>query len=101
FLVAACATVLVGTLYPLLLEMATGEKISVGPPFFNATFLPLAVPLLLLVPFGQLLAWKRGDLLGASQRLVAAGLLSLATLIFVIAWTSGGAVLAPCAIALA
>ena len=35
FLVAACATVLVGTLYPLLLEMLTGEKISVGPPFFN------------------------------------------------------------------
>lgn len=39
FLVAACATVFVGTLYPLLLEMLTGEKISVGPPFFNWTFI--------------------------------------------------------------
>jgi cytochrome c-type biogenesis protein CcmF len=47
FLVAACATVLVGTLYPLLLEMVTGEKISVGPPFFNWTFVPLAIPLLI------------------------------------------------------
>jgi cytochrome c-type biogenesis protein CcmF len=101
FLTTACATVLVGTLYPLVLETLTGEKISVGAPFFNLTFGPLFVPLLVAVPFGPLLAWKRGDLLGASQRLVAAGLLSLATLIFVIAWTSGGAVLAPCAIALA
>ncbi len=101
FLTTACATVLVGTLYPLVLETLTGEKISVGAPFFNLTFGPLFVPLLIAVPFGPLLAWKRGDLLAASQRLVAAGLASLAALIFVIAWTSGGAVLAPCAIALA
>ena len=55
----------VGTLYPLALEALTGDKISVGPPFFNLTFVPLMVPLLLAVPFGPLLAWKRGDLLGA------------------------------------
>ena len=72
FLVAGCATVLVGTLYPLLLEMLTGEKITVGPPFFNSTFVPLAIPLLLIVPFGQALAWKRGDVLAAAQRLFAA-----------------------------
>jgi len=95
FLVAACATVLVGTLYPLLLEMATGEKISVGPPFFNATFLPLAVPLLLLVPFGQLLAWKRGDVLAAAQRLYAAFGLALVVGIVALALTWGGPVLAP------
>ena len=46
FLTAACATVFVGTLYPLALEALTGAKISVGPPFFNATFGPLFVPLL-------------------------------------------------------
>ena len=71
FLVTACATVFVGTLYPLALEALTGEKISVGAPFFNATFGPLFVPLLIAVPFGPLLAWKRGDLLGvgaASRR---------------------------------
>ena len=59
FLTAACVTVFVGTLYPLALEALTGEKISVGPPFFNATFAPLFVPLLLAMPFGPLLGWKR------------------------------------------
>src|SRR5581483_2654516 len=72
FLVSACATVFTGTLYPLALEALTGEKISVGAPFFNLTFGPLLVPLLLAIPFGPLMAWKRGDLLGAAQRLVAA-----------------------------
>ena len=72
FLVTACATVFVGTLYPLALEALTGDKISVGAPFFNATFGPLFVPLLLAVPFGPLLAWKRGDLLGVAQRLIGA-----------------------------
>ena len=76
FLTAACATVFVGTLYPLALEALTGEKISVGPPFFNATFGPLFVPLLLAMPFGPLLGWKRGDLLGAAQRLLAAAMLA-------------------------
>ncbi len=72
FLTTAAATVLTGTLYPLALEALTGEKISVGAPFFNLTFGALVVPLLLLVPFGPLLAWKRGDLFGAAQRLFAA-----------------------------
>ena len=72
-LTAACATVLFGTLYPLALEVLTGDKISVGAPFFNLTFGPLFVPLLLAVPFGPMLAWKRGDLLGVAQRLLAAG----------------------------
>ena len=66
FLIAAAATVLVGTLYPLALEALTGDKISVGAPFFNLTFGPLMVPLLMAVPFGPLLAWKRGDLYGVS-----------------------------------
>src|SRR5207245_2392377 len=52
FLVSACATVFVGTLYPLALEGTTGDKISVGAPFFNATFGPLFVPLLVALSFG-------------------------------------------------
>ena len=71
-LTTAAATVLIGTLYPLALEAVTGSKISVGPPFFNMTFGLLMLPLMLVVPFGPLLAWKRGDLLGAGQRLFAA-----------------------------
>ncbi|GJE29482.1 heme lyase CcmF/NrfE family subunit [Methylobacterium organophilum] len=95
FLVAACATVLVGTLYPLLLEMLTGEKISVGPPFFNWTFVPLAIPLLVIVPFGQTLAWKRGDVAAASQRLMLAFGLALVAGLATLALTWGGPVMAP------
>jgi cytochrome c-type biogenesis protein CcmF len=101
FLTTACATVFVGTLYPLALEVLTGDKISVGAPFFNLTFAPLFLPLLLAVPFGPLLAWKRGDLLGAAQRLVAAGIAALITFAVVWAWIRGGSTLAPLAIGLA
>jgi cytochrome c-type biogenesis protein CcmF len=73
-LTTACATVFIGTLYPLALETLSGEKISVGPPYFNLTFAPIMVPLLLAIPFGPYLGWKRGDLYGAAQRLTAAGL---------------------------
>ena len=66
FLTTAAATVLVGTLYPLLVEAVGGDKISVGAPFFNLTFGLLMVPLLLIVPFGPMLAWKRGDLFASS-----------------------------------
>jgi cytochrome c-type biogenesis protein CcmF len=69
--------VLLGTLYPLLLEALTGDKISVGPPFFNLTFGPLMIPLLLAVPFGPILAWKRGNLGMALERLWWAGAASL------------------------
>jgi cytochrome c-type biogenesis protein CcmF len=100
-LATSCATVFIGTLYPLALEATTGAKISVGAPFFNATFLPLTVPLLLILPFGQTLAWKRGDLLGVAQRLaVAMGVATLVTLALL--WiTRGGQVAAPLGIGLA
>ena len=101
FLTTACATVFVGTLYPLALEVLTGDKISVGAPFFNLTFAPLFVPLLIAVPFGPLLAWKRGDLLGAAQRLSAAGIIALIAVAVLWAWTRGGSALAPLAIGLA
>ena len=97
----ACATVFIGTLYPLGLEVLTGERISVGAPFFNLTFAPLFVPLLLALPFGPLMAWKRGDLLGAAQRLYAAGIAALIAIAVLWAWTRGGSTLAPLAIGLA
>jgi cytochrome c-type biogenesis protein CcmF len=100
FLTTACATVFIGTLYPLALEVLTDDKISVGPPFFNLTFAPLFVPLMIAMPFGPMLAWKRGDLLGAMQRLLAAGIAALVALALVWAWTGGGSTLAPLAIGL-
>ena len=76
-LTTACATVFVGTLYPLALEALTGDKISVGAPFFNLTFAPLFIPLLVAVPFGPMLAWKRADLPGVTQRLLGAFVVTL------------------------
>ncbi len=72
FLSAAAATVLLGTLYPLILEAVTGETISVGPPYFNLTFTPLMAVALIILPAGPLLAWKRADLKGVVQRLTLA-----------------------------
>ncbi len=99
-LVTCAATVLIGTLYPLVLEAATGDKISVGPPFFNMTFGPLMLLLLAVMPFGPLLAWKRGDLLGAAQRLLAALAIALAVAVFCYAMLHRGPWLAPFGIAL-
>ncbi len=73
-LTASCGVVLVGTLYPLALEAVTGDKISVGAPFFNSTVVWISMPLLLAVCFGLFLTWKRGDLTETARRLgVAAG----------------------------
>jgi cytochrome c-type biogenesis protein CcmF len=74
---AATVTVLLGTLFPLIREAATGESISVGPPYFNLTFTPLMAALLILLPAGPLLSWKRGDTLGVMQRLGLAAILAL------------------------
>ena len=99
-LTTACAAVFVGTLYPLALEAVTGEKISVGGPFFNYTFVPLIVPLLIAVPFGPMLAWKRGDIVAAGQRLLGAASLALIVMVAVLAWQQKGPWLAPFGIGL-
>ena len=75
-LATATATVLLGTLYPLALEILGGSKISVGAPYFNATFVPLMVPLFVALPVGAMLAWKRADLGGVAGRLGFAALVS-------------------------
>jgi cytochrome c-type biogenesis protein CcmF len=101
FLTTACLTVFVGTLYPLALEALTGAKISVGGPFFNLTFGPLFVALMFAMPFGPLLAWKRGDLLGVAQRLMTAFAVGLAAVAAAFAIKGGVSVLAPFGVGLA
>jgi cytochrome c-type biogenesis protein CcmF len=100
-LTTACLTVLVGTLYPLALEALTGAKISVGPPFFNLTFGPLFVILMCVMPFGPLLPWKRGDLLGVGERLMAAFGLGIAVIVILFALEDGHPILAPFGVGLA
>jgi len=101
FLTTCCLTVLVGTLYPLALEAVTGAKISVGGPFFNLTFGPLFLMLMCAMPFGPLLAWKRGDLLGVSQRLMAAFAAGIAAVAIAFAAEGRGSLLAPFGVGLA
>jgi cytochrome c-type biogenesis protein CcmF len=82
FLVAACACVFVGTLYPLVLDALNGTKISVGPPYFALTFAPIFFALLFLVPFGPKLGWRRADLKAAWRSLYPAlGLAAVAALV--------------------
>ncbi|MCQ4233331.1 heme lyase CcmF/NrfE family subunit [Pseudomonas stutzeri] len=57
-LVVATAMILLGTLYPLLLDALSGAKLSVGPPYFNAMFVPLMAALLLALAVGILVRWK-------------------------------------------
>ncbi len=76
-LTASCGVVLVGTLYPLALEAITGDKISVGAPFFNSTVVWIFMPLLLAICFGMFLTWKRGDLASAARRLGVAAAAAL------------------------
>jgi cytochrome c-type biogenesis protein CcmF len=85
-LTTGAATVFVGTLYPLFLDAVGGPKLSVGFPFFNRSFVPLMVPMLIAVAVGPLLAWKRGDLAAAMQRLWAA-------LVVVVVFVIGGLVM--------
>jgi len=90
---AACATVLLGTLYPLFLEAVTGDKVSVGPPFYNRTFVPIMAPLVLAMAVGPFLSWKRADLAGVLGRLklgFAATILAAAIALYL----QGGPVLA-------
>jgi cytochrome c-type biogenesis protein CcmF len=68
-LTVATATVFIGTLYPLVLDAVGGGKISVGAPYFNATFIPIMTPLVIAMAIGPMLAWKRGDLWAALGRL--------------------------------
>jgi len=63
------ATVLLGTLYPLFLDLVSGAKVSVGPPFFNATFVPICAPLFAALCVGPFLGWKRAELWPALARL--------------------------------
>ncbi|TNF23095.1 MAG: heme lyase CcmF/NrfE family subunit [Rhodobacteraceae bacterium] len=76
-LATATGTVLFGTLYPLFLEALTGDKISVGPPFYNASFVPIMLPLVFVMALGPFLTWKRADLRGVLQRLRAVAAISV------------------------
>lgn len=78
FLVVTAGTVLLGTLYPLALDALDLGKISVGPPYFEAVFVPLMLPVLLFMSIGPFVAWKQGSVRRAWHELRGTVLVSLA-----------------------
>jgi cytochrome c-type biogenesis protein CcmF len=80
-LLVATGTVFLGTFYPLIVDLVTKDKISVGPPFFSMTFVPIMIPLLVAMAVGPMLKWKRSDLKQALTRLKIPAMAAAALLV--------------------
>ncbi|MSO91835.1 MAG: heme lyase CcmF/NrfE family subunit [Rhodospirillales bacterium] len=100
-MMTGAAAVLLGTLYPLFLDAVGGAKVSVGPPFFNATFVPLMIPMIAAMAVGPLLAWKRGDLAAAMKRLWVAAAAAAMVALFIWQMQGDGAIFGALGIGLA
>uniref|UniRef100_UPI003B3B4019 heme lyase CcmF/NrfE family subunit n=1 Tax=Sphingomonas sp. TaxID=28214 RepID=UPI003B3B4019 len=100
-LTAILGIVLVGTLYPLAIEGITGEKLSVGPPYFNAAAGPLALILVALLAAGPLMRWRRDRVGPLLRRVAPAGGVAIAALVALVILTPGMGVLPLLGLALA
>ncbi len=86
-LTVAAGSVLLGTLYPLIVDALGGAKLSVGPPYFNLVFVPLMAPAMFLMGIGPIARWKKASLPELAKRLrwaFAVSVLSAVTLPFVL-----------------
>mgnify|MGYP005985988185 FL=1 len=92
--------VFVGTIWPLIAEMAFGRVLSVGPPFFDAAFTPFMVVLALALPLGSMLSWKRAKLSRVWAKLWPFAVLAIAIGTLVYAMQSGRSALGPIGVAL-
>ncbi|MCF6272569.1 MAG: heme lyase CcmF/NrfE family subunit [Rhodobacteraceae bacterium] len=97
----SAAVVLVGTMWPLVIEFATGEKISVGPPFFDMAFTPFMIVLVMALPIGSILPWKRANL-GRSMKPLW-GVMAISVTLGALVWSlqTGGRIIAPIGMTLA
>lgn len=82
-LVAAAGSVLLGTMYPLLMDALGAGKISVGPPYFDAVFVAIMAPGLFLMGLGPLAKWKKASLPEISTRLKLAAVVSVISALLV------------------
>jgi cytochrome c-type biogenesis protein CcmF len=101
FILSACATVLLGTLYPMFAELISNDKITVGAPYFQVSFIPLiAVPLIFagLTPF---MAWKKASLNRAVNSAAPAILATLSAVFLVLAFAKSEIISALCGFGLA
>jgi cytochrome c-type biogenesis protein CcmF len=100
-LTVGAATVFLGTLYPLFLDAIGGDKVSVGPPYYNVTFVPLMTPMIVAMGVGPLLSWKRADLGAALAKLKVAFAVTVAVVLGTWYVKTGGPVIAILAIGFA
>ena len=80
-LVGLCAVIFFGTFFPLISEAVTGDKASVGPPWFDQYVVPLALVLVLLSGIGPLIAWRRASAAGARRNLLRPALFGVAVVV--------------------
>ena len=85
-MVVACATVLLGTIYPLLIEALTNSKISIGEPYYNSTVVPIMLPAILIMGVGPILSWGKDSGLRIAKKISPTLLITLlmTIIIFVI-----------------
>lgn len=98
---AGAFTVFLGTFYPLVVDLIGGDKISVGPPYYNRTFVPILTPLLIAMAVGPALKWKRDELRAALKRLNIAAIVAFLAAIAVLIATFGRDFLAAAFMAIA
>ena len=88
---SAAATVLLGTLYPIFIDAINNSKVSVGPPYFEAVFIPLMVPAILLCAFSPMLSWKRAVIENIIERIIAVFICALFLASLIIIMNDGSA----------
>ncbi len=99
-LAVSSLVVFVGTVWPLVAELAFNRKLSVGPPFFNVAFPPFLIAIAIILPFGTLMPWKRGNLGRVLAQVAPALVLALALGLLVWAVQTGHSALGPAGAAL-
>ena len=99
-LAVSAFVVFIGTIWPLVAEVAFGRTLSVGPPFFDAAFTPFMVALAIFLPFGSILAWKRGNGRRALRQIAPLAVLAFAAGALAYAMQTGRSALGPVGLAL-
>ena len=82
-MVVVCSSVFLGTIYPLLVEAFTNNKISVGEPYYNTTVVPIMIPAILIMGIGPVLSWGKGDKLKTVKKIFPSILLTVIITIFI------------------
>mgnify|MGYP001200287323 CR=1 FL=1 len=82
-MVIVCATVLLGTIYPLLVEAFTNNKISVGEPYYNSTVVPIIIPAILVMGIGPILSWGKEEKLQAFKKVIPSIFVTIAMTVII------------------